>query len=137
MSQADSATPSPQPTLEQLCANWMLIKATESQATAERIAIEDKIVALTGKRDEGAQTVAAGDYKITITGKLSRKMDWQAWESVKTQIPQELHPVKLKPELDEKGVKWLAQHQPDYYRLLPIEAKPAKTAISIKTEIAA
>lgn len=124
------------PTLEQLCASWMTAKAAETQAASERVAIEDQIIAITGKRDEGAQTVTAANYKITITGKLSRKMDWQAWENVKAQIPEELRPVKLKPELDEKGVKWLAQHQPDYYRLLPIEVKPAKTAISIKTEIA-
>ena len=96
---------------------------------AERIAIEEQIVSLTGKRDEGAKTVDATGFKITVTGKISRKMDWKAWETVKAQIPPEMHPVKLKPELDEKGVKWLADNQPDIYKLLPITVAPAKTAV--------
>lgn len=118
--------------LEQLCVNWLAAKKAEQKANAERVAIEDAIVALTGKRDEGAKTVDAIGFKITITGKISRKMDWRAWETIKAQIPPDMHPVKLKPELDEKGCKWLADNQPDIYKLLPIEVKPAKTAVEIK-----
>ena len=40
------------------------------KANAERIAIEDQIVSLTGKRDEGAKTVDATGFKITVTGKI-------------------------------------------------------------------
>lgn len=125
-------------TIEQLCTDWLKAKQAEQKANAERIAIEDQIVSLTGKRDEGAKTVDATGFKITVTGKISRKMDWKAWETIKAQIPPEMHPVKLKPELDEKGVKWLADNQPDIYKLLPIEVKPAKTAVEVKpVEVAA
>lgn len=124
--------------LEQLCADWLQAKKAEQKANAERIAIEEQIVSLTGKRDEGAKTVDATGFKITITGKISRKMDWKAWETIKAQIPAGLHPVKLKPELDEKGVKWLADNQPDIYKLLPITVAPAKTAVEVKpVEVAA
>jgi len=44
-------------TIEQLCADWLKAKQAEQKANAERIAIEDQIVALTGKRDEGAKPV--------------------------------------------------------------------------------
>lgn len=118
-------------TIEQLCTNWLAAKKAEQKANAERVAIEDSIVALTGKRDEGAKTVDATGFKITVTGKISRKMDWKAWETIKAQIPADMHPVKLKPELDEKGCKWLADNQPDIYKLLPIEVKPAKTAVEV------
>jgi hypothetical protein len=118
--------------IETLCADWLKAKRAENTANAERIAIEDQIVALTGKRDEGAKTVDATGFKITVTGKISRKMDWTAWEAVKDQIPVDLRPVKMKPELDEKGVKWLAENNPDIYKLLPIEVKPAKTAVEVK-----
>ncbi len=125
-------------TIEQLCPEWLAAKKAEQTANAQRVAIEDQIIALTGKRDEGAKTVDVSGFKITVTGKISRKMDWMAWETIKAQIPADMHPVKLKPELDEKGVKWLAEHQPDIYKLLPIEVKPAKTAVEIKpVEIAA
>ena len=125
-------------TIEQLCTDWLQAKKAEQKANAERIAIEEQIVSLTGKRDEGAKTVDATGFKITVTGKISRKMDWKAWETIKAQIPADMHPVKFKPELDEKGVKWLADNQPDIYKLLPITVAPAKTAVEVKpVEIAA
>jgi len=125
-------------TIEQLCTDWLQAKKAEQKANAERIAIEEQIVSLTGKRDEGAKTVDATGFKITVIGKISRKMDWKAWETIKAQIPADMHPVKFKPELDEKGVKWLADNQPDIYKLLPITVAPAKTAVEVKpVEIAA
>jgi hypothetical protein len=84
------------------------------------------------------QSTDSSKFESNITSKISRKMDWKAWEAIKAQIPPEMHPVKLKPELDEKGVKWLADNQPDIYKLLPIEVKPAKTAVEVKpVEVAA
>lgn len=115
-----------------LCAKLLSAKAAEAQATAARVEIEEQIVRLVGKRDEGSQTTDVGEYKVTTTGKVTRKMNWAAWETIKAQFPAELHPVKNKPELDEKGVKWLKEHREDLYKLLPIEVKPAKTAVEVK-----
>lgn len=119
-------------TLEQLSADWIKAKAEEAAANKRRVAIEDQIVALTGKKDEGSQTIEATGFKVTVTGKVSRKMDWDKWETIKAQIAPNLHPVKFKPELDEKGVKYLQANEPEIYALLPIEVKPAKTAIEVK-----
>lgn len=118
--------------LHKLCAQWLEAKAAETKANKARIAIEDDIVALAGKKDEGAQTHAIDGFKVTITGKVSRKMDWDKWAQVKAQIPENLRPVKIKEELDERGVKYLADNEPAIYKLLPIEVKPAKTAVEIK-----
>lgn len=118
--------------LKQLSADWLKAKAEEAAANKRRVAIEDQIVALTGKKDEGSQTIDATEFKITVTGKISRKMDWTQWETVKSQIAPNLWPVKMKPELDEKGVKYLQANEPEIYALLPIEVKPAKTAIEVK-----
>lgn len=123
-------------TLEQLVAEWRIAKKAEAAANKDRTAIEEQIIALTGKRDEGSQTHTVEGFKITVTGKVSRKMDWDKWEQVKSQIAPNLHPVKYKPELDEKGVKYLQANEPEIYALLPIEVKPAKTAIEVKaTEV--
>jgi len=118
--------------LEELCAAWLQAKRDEAAANKRRIQIEEQIVSLTGKRDEGSQTVEAGLFKVTTTGKVTRKMDWDKWEQVKGQIAPAMWPVKMKPELDEKGVKWLQQNEVEIYALLPIEVKPAKTAIEVK-----
>lgn len=119
--------------LKELCIAWGQAKANEKAANAERVALEDQIVAITGKREEGSQThEVEGGFKVTVTGKVTRKMDWKEWEKIKSGIPSELHPVKYKPELDEAGVKWLQENNADVYRQLPIETKPAKTAVDVK-----
>lgn len=118
--------------LKQLSADWLAAKKDEAAANKRRVGIEEQIVAIVGKRDEGSQTTEADGYKITTTGKVTRKMDWDKWETIKSQIAPNLHPVKFKPELDEKGVKYLQANEPEIYALLPIEVKPAKTAIEVK-----
>lgn len=118
--------------LETLCREWLEAKQAEAKAARDRIAIEERIIFHTGKRDEGSQTHEFNGYKITVTGKVSRKMDWKKWEVIKAQIPPNLHPIKTKLELDEKGVKYLQSNEPEVYALLPIEVTPAKTAIEVK-----
>lgn len=125
-------TDTPTLTLEQLSAEWLSAKAEEARAAKRRLVIEEQIIALTGKRDEGSQTVDATGFKITVTGKVSRKMDWAKWDQIKTQIAPVLWPVKMKPVLDEKGVKWLQQNEVEIYAMLPLEVEPAKTAIEVK-----
>lgn len=120
--------------LESLCQEWLDAKKAETKATADRVGVEEKIVALTGKKDEGAQTHDAGAFKVAVTGKVTRKMDWDKWDAVKATIPTNLHPVKMKPELDERGVKYLQDNEPEIYKLLPIEIKPAKTAVEVRSK---
>lgn len=119
-------------TLTTLCEQWLMHKAAETRAAAARVAVENDIILVVGRREEGAQSTTVPGFKLTITGKLIRKMDWAKWETVKARIPEVLHPVKLKPELDATGVKWLAANRPELYTLLPIEVKPAKTAVEVE-----
>ena len=118
--------------VEELCVKWLGAKQAESEWNLRRIQIEEDIIKITGKRDEGSQTSDHGTYKVTVTGKVSRKMDWEKWKAIEGQIPVSLRPVKMKPELDEKGVKYLKDNEPEIYALLPIDVKPAKTAVEVK-----
>lgn len=119
---------------KELAQQWLDAKRREREANADRIKIEEQIVSALGKRDEGAQSHKIDGFKITVTGKVTRKMDWDKWELVKDQIPEQLRPVKLKPELDDKGVKYLQANEPEVYRLLPITVTPAKTGVEITAE---
>lgn len=118
--------------LKDLAGRWLSAKQEEAKAIAERVKIEEKIVAITGKRDEGSQTHDADGFKVTVKGVVYRKMDWDKWKQVQAEFPVELQPVKMKPELDDKGCKWLAENRPDLYKLLPIEVKPGKTGVEVK-----
>lgn len=120
--------------ISDLAQAWLLAKADEAAANKRRLDIEAQILALTGQKAEGAETHDAEGYKVTVTGKLNRKLDFARWEEIKTRIPANLHPIKLKPELDERGVKWLEANEPTLYAILAqaLTITPAKTAISIK-----
>jgi hypothetical protein len=109
-------------------------KLAEKEANERRVALEEELIALVGAREEGSQTHDIGDYKITITGKLNRKIDWDLFDqSIAAKIPQDLQPVKIKRELDDTGVKYLANNEPQIYKLLAkaLTIKPAKTAVTI------
>lgn len=109
-------------------------KAEEAKATAKRIELEEELIALVGKKEEGAQTHTIGDFKVTITGKLNRKIDWDIFDkSIAGKIPDSLQPVKMKRELDETGVKYLANNEPQLYKILAkaLTIKPAKTSVVI------
>ena len=109
-------------------------KLAEREANEKRVALEEELIAVLGQKEEGAQTHQVGDYKITITGKLNRKIDWDMFDSaIAARIPESLHPVKIKRELDDAGVKYLANNEPQLYKLLSkaLTIKPAKTAVTI------
>jgi len=118
--------------LNELCKDWLVAKADELAANKRRVEIEEKIVAITGKKDDGSETHALDHFKVTVKGVMYTKMDWDKWRDVAPQIPAELHPVKTKQELDDKGVKWLRHNRPELYKLLPIEMTPGKTGVEVK-----
>jgi|SanBayMetagenome_1026888.scaffolds.fasta_scaffold00630_11 hypothetical protein len=117
--------------LHELCIELTSAKAAEEIAKERRIAVEEEIIALCGAKEEGSQTHKAMEFSIEITGVINRKMDWDKWEEVKGNIPEALRPIKLKPELDTTGVKYLRDNEPGIYALLPITATPGKTGVKL------
>ena len=113
-----------------------LSRAKEEEAIAReaRIALEQELINELGAREEGAKTHYGEQFKVTITGKLARTIDWRIYDTIKAKIPENLRPVSYTPKLDEKGVKWLEQNEPEYFTVLSecLSAKPAKTAVSVK-----
>ena len=118
-------------TLNELSEEWLSAKDKELKATADRVAIEQEIILLTGQKEEGAQTHKIDGFVIEVKGVINRKMDWAKWDEIKDQIPEALRPIKLKPELDVTGVKYLKANEPDIYALLPITVTPGKTGVTI------
>jgi hypothetical protein len=117
--------------LYELCIKLTQAKAAEEIAKAERVAVEEEIVKLCGARDEGSQTHTAEGFKVEITAVINRKMDWEKWADVESQIPEALRPIKMKEELDVPGVKYLQANEPQIYALLPITVTPGKTGVKV------
>ena len=120
--------------IEQLANDWRESKRTEENARDARLRIEQEILGQTGCKEEGSQTHDAGDYKITVTGKLNRKLNADKWREIEDSIPEALRPVEYKPSLDARGLRYLENNEPDIYRQVcqAIETKPAKPSITIK-----
>ena len=120
--------------VEALSRSWLEAKQMEASWREKRITTEDSILKITGSKQEGSETHKAGEFKVTVTGKMTRTLDADLWESIKDSIPENLRPVSYKPSLELKGLRYLQNNEPEIYAIAAraIEMKPAKTAISIK-----
>ena len=120
--------------VEALSRFWLEAKQMEASWRDTRILMENSILEITGSKPEGSETHSAGEFKVTVTGKMTRTLDADLWESVKDSIPEDLRPVTYKPSLDLKGLRYLQENKPEIYAIAAkaIETKPAKTAIAIK-----
>lgn len=109
-------------------------RIAEREANEKRIALEEELIGILGAKEEGAQTHQVGDFKVTIEGKLTRKIDWKAFDAfVAPKLPESLHPVKIVREVDVSVIKYLANNEPQLYKLLSkaLTVTPAKTYVKI------
>lgn len=109
-------------------------KRDEDHAKKARIAAEDRILALQPAKEEGATTVEAGGYKVTLTGKLSYKVDdLDALRNITATWDANLRPLKTTTALDDAGCKYLRRERPDLWAQLArvVTVSPAKTAVKV------
>ena len=119
----------------ELAERWQAAKADENAANARRIAIEGEIIALMGKRDDGAETHTLDNgVKITITGKQTVAADMPMLEELAATLSPRLRPIKKHVTVDVVGVKFLRENYPEAYRTIApaLTIKPAKTAVTVK-----
>ena len=114
--------------LEELKTAWRVAKAAEDAANAERLAIEAAIVALMPSKLEGAVT----EHGVTVTYKVTRKVDAVALQSVWGSLPEEVQRAfAWKPAVDTRHLREL-----EGYELTTAQSffttTPAKPGIFIK-----
>ena len=122
-------------TAEDAAADWMDAKNAEIKANKARIVAEEEMISLLEVKQEGATSHQIGPYKITLTGRLNRKVDLDILDTLN--IPADLIPIKTKRELDVTGVKYLENNEPEIYKTLAkaLTIEPAKTSVTvIRTE---
>jgi len=120
--------------VETLARDWIAAKHDENTARKARLELEGQLIEALGAKPEGAETHEIGDYKVTLTGKLTRSLDIDAWYEVKNSIPTDLWPVTVKITADIKGMKWLQEKDPTNWAKISeaFTTKPAKTAVAVK-----
>ena len=111
-----------------------LAKAKELEASAreKRVQIEQQLIEAIGAKEEGATTQSGNYFKVTTTGKLTRKLDVKAFNQIAEQLGEHA-PVKPTVSLDVRKLKKLAVDEPALYSMMldVIETKPAKTAVTV------
>lgn len=119
--------------LEKLAIAWDVAKRKEQEATEQRVAIENEIIALHPAKEEGSETITEGLAKITLTGKLIYKADIDKLTALTGAWPAEIRPIKTKIEADDSKLKAIRSERPDLWRAIAgaIETKPAKTGVKI------
>jgi len=122
-------------TPEQIVDELVKAKHAEAQANRARVALEEQLINLLGKRQEGSQTHdLANGLKVTITGKLSYKADMEKLQAICATLPLEMCPIKTEIKLDETGAKFLRANEPAIWAQLSpaITIKDAKTSVEVK-----
>jgi len=117
---------------------YVAAKRAEDAATATRLAAEQRILALHPAKEEGAETIDAGGYRLTITGRMSYSCEdvhELAAACALAGVAENLVPVKVKRELDATGCKWLRANDPQTWGAViapHVTVKPAKPSLAVK-----
>jgi hypothetical protein len=132
--QPNSSVPSGIPTeLDMAAQAWREAKAKEEKARLARLDAESKIIELVGVKDEGSFSITTDYFKVSTTGKMTRRLDDAAYMAIREDLPLGLDPVVLRPAIDMKAFRQLEKH-PEVMRLFSVclTTKPAKPSVKVE-----
>ena len=117
-----------------LCAGWLEAKRAETKARDARLAIEAELAEAFEVPEEGTKSQSTENYKVTVGQPITRKLDAAVWETVKGKIAPAMHPVKTKVEADATGCKYLANKEPEIWKVIApaFTATPGKVSIKVE-----
>lgn len=123
-----------QPTNEQLAQAIAELKAEETKLSRERTKLEIALVSRFDRgKEEGSITHTLDDgAKVTITTRLNRSVDWEIYDSIESEVPPKLRPIKR--ALDTTGCKWIERNEPGVWAIIApaITTKPGKPTVTVK-----
>lgn len=119
-------------TLAQVLPTWMQAKEDERKAVEYRRELDKMIQALLPKKDEGSVTETNGDFKVSVTYKLTRTLDTEKLQASWGQLP----------AAAQGSIKWKAELSTSIFRTLSdedraslsayITTKPASPSVSVE-----
>lgn len=116
--------------MKELCQKYLDVKAREAAVKAERLSIESDILsAIKPEKMEGTETRATDGFKVSVTSKLSRTLDYDAYQAL--ELPENMAFVDLKPSINLKNLRMIERIDPALAAQC-ITTKPAKPSIKIE-----
>lgn len=122
--------------IDQLAFDLESAKAHESDAKNARLAIEEKIVALVEKKEEGTVSKKGDYYKLSVTFGVDRKVDPEIARQLADEMDAEQYAriFRWKPEVSVTELKYLREHNPEGFARVSraITAKPSKPSVKVE-----
>ncbi len=116
--------------LKDAAALFLKAKTTENNAKEKRLQAEKDLLRVFGKIPlDGTTTKATDGYKISVTGKLTRNLDFPAYKAC--DLPENIQFVEMVPRINMKRLKAVEMVDPVLVASL-VTVKPAKTAIKVE-----
>ena len=107
------------------------LKKREAELAAERKEREDELAKLIATKEEGSETQKTKRFKITVTSKLKRTLDYHAYQAVEERIPDNFRCVKLKPDLDLKALRLMDAANPGFSAHF-ITTEPTRATVKVE-----
>lgn len=120
--------------LERLSQAWLDLKQAESEVVNRRKEIEEQIANLIPGPDEGSKSANLGNVKISVTRKLTRKIDEERYIQHRAFFTEHTSPVKVDYKIDLKKLREIEKYEPGLYQIATrfITAKPAKPSVKVE-----
>jgi len=116
--------------MKEICEKFLTAKAKEAAAKEERLNAEAELVAaLKPGKLEGTATIATDGFKVSVTAKLNRTLDYEAYQEM--QLPDNMAFVDLKPTINLKNLRMLERLDPDTVAQC-VTVKPGKPSIKVE-----
>ena len=117
--------------INRLCREWTAKKAVEKAVKQAREKIEGEIAALLATKIEGTDSRKTDAFKVTVTSKLTRSLDYPAYQAIEDGLPDGIRCVDLKPTLNMKKYRSLEAVDPVTAAAF-VTTKPAKTSVKVE-----
>jgi hypothetical protein len=119
---------------EALLKDWLKFKKAETTAKDERYKVETEIENMFGAFDGGSKSFKEDKFKVTISKTTKIELDQEAYKKIRSDIPADLRPEKVKFELDKEGYEYLKGNQPEIYKDVSncVTITPKKSTIKVE-----
>jgi len=115
--------------IKRLAAELLSARYREQEATFARIQTEDALAnAIGNEKLEGSKTFKDDGVSISVTNRLNRKLDHDAYLNIKSQIPDGCDFVEYQPKLNLAKLRHIEATMP-HLAARCITTKPAKKFI--------
>jgi hypothetical protein len=121
--------------LDQLAQAWQQAKLRETQAREYRAEIEALLIESVGAKTEGATTEKTDTYKVTTTGKMSRKVDSDLIQRAQAKLPAAVFDkyFTARWSISTASLRGLRATDSEYPVIMAtFTEKPAKTSVKVE-----